>query len=491
MSSVPSSAWSRGQMIGVGAIVALLTASLVVVVTRRDGGDQPVAAPVTATATADGIEIGIAEIVAPAEDALLVDPSGAVVPGDQVLVVLRPGSDRAVAERVAATVSGEVVGQIELIDMWQIRIPPTDLAGLDTVIASLVTLDDVELASRNGTSRSEEEIWGERLDPMRDPPYDGAHGDGFRMIGVEAAWQYLRGSGLPRNAVKIGVTDDGLYRGTDPALSEFPPDRPGTVKVEFPDADAGEIDPANVPPDYTADVASGEGSHGTGVLTVLAGNPDDGGAYGVAGNLGDDLTVAYTNIFTPPYGSSAVVVPPAPPAAPDDPDNPDVTTTTAPIEHVRWSNGVTYTTGNFKAIADQIRGGAQVINMSWGCEMPPCHAGTVLLYRRFFEQLAERHPSVLFVAAAGNESAAPDGYWPGGFALPNMITVGNLENDGTTRSSSNSPPRTSKSPSPHPATPRCAASAPTAPPSPTPAAPATPPHRCRALPPCSCPSNRT
>ncbi len=40
------------------------------------------------------------------------------------------------------------------------------------------------------------------------------------------------------------------------------------------------------------------------MLTVLAGNPDDGGAYGVAGTLGDDLTVSYTNVFTSPYGDS-------------------------------------------------------------------------------------------------------------------------------------------------------------------------------------------
>ncbi len=69
------------------------------------------------------------------------------------------------AERVAATVGGEVVGQIELIDLWQIRIPPTDLVGLEATVVALGALDDVELASPNSTSTSQEEIWGRTSRP--------------------------------------------------------------------------------------------------------------------------------------------------------------------------------------------------------------------------------------------------------------------------------------------------------------------------------------
>ncbi len=60
-------------------------------------------------------------------------------------------------------------------------------------------------------------------------------------------------------------------------------------------------------------------------------------------------------------------------------------------------------------------------------------------YRRFFTKMAEDHPDVVFVAAAGNDNFEPDGTrsFPSGFALPNVITVGNVNNDGTTNESSN------------------------------------------------------
>lgn len=405
------------------ALFALVVATIVFVVRDDAPGFLDVGR------VSDEVDVGIAEVVAPSEAALIADANGAPVAGDQVLVVLRDGADRTVANRVAATVNGEVVGQIELAGLWQIAIDPTDLAGLTAIVNTLAVNPEVDLAAPNATAALDDEIWGTPISPMSDPLYTGSLGDGHRLIGLERAWQYLAGSGIPTHDVKVGITDDGIYRQGDPRLSEFP-DGPGEVKLEFPDPAAGEL---ATPAEDT--IVNGQmtyytreaGSHGTGVATTFFGDADNGGPFGVASVLGPHLTVEITNIFAHTYAGTGWD--PAPTTLPGD---------TLPDDYVEFRPGHSYTTGNFKAIADQVRKGARVINMSWGCPQIPCGADTVLMYRHFFEQMAQRHPDVLFVAAAGNDSVAPaGGFWPGGSPLPNMITVGNVMNDGSTVASSN------------------------------------------------------
>ncbi|MBI4885096.1 MAG: S8 family serine peptidase [Actinobacteria bacterium] len=407
------------------AVSALVVAMVVVVVVRDDGSGT------TDTGSeSDEVDVGIAEIVAPSESALIPDANGSAVAGDQVLVVLGADADRQLADEVAATVNGEVVGQIELAGIWQIAIPPTDLAGITAIVDTLAANPEVELAVPNETSVASEEIWGTRISPMNDPLYTGELGDGYRMIGLERAWDYLRASGLQRQPVKVGITDSGIYRQGDPTLSEFP-ERAGSVKLEFPDPTAGELAAPDMHKDATGQTvpySAERGSHGTGVATTFFGDADNGGAFGVASVLGPDLTVLSTNIFTGVYGNSSWEYhAPAPPGdtLPDE---------FAEVDPVL---GVSYTTGNLKAIADQVRKGARVINMSWGCGRPTCGEATQALYQRFFEQMARRHPKVLFVAAAHNQGVTPTHAWPGGLALPNMITVGNVMNDGSPAASSN------------------------------------------------------
>ena len=376
----------------------------------------------------DEVDVGVADVVAPSEAALIVDASGAPVAGDQVLVVLRDGADRTVANRVAATVNGEVVGQIELAGLWQIAMEPTDLAGLTAIVDTLAANPEVDLAAPNATAAPDDEIWGTPISPMSDPLYTGALGDGHRMIGLERAWQYLAGSGIPTHDVKVGMTDTGIYRHNDPRLSEFP-DGPGDVNLEFPDPTAGELTSPERYKDANGNsiccVSPEEGGHGTGVATTFFGDGDNGGPVGVASVLGPHLTVLSTNIYTGVYGSDAFER--ASPTLPGE---------TLPDEYAEVLPGRSYTTGNLKAIADQVRKGARVINMSWGCKTP-CDARDELLYRRFFERMAQRHPDVLFVGSAGNDGVVPTYRWPSGLALPNMITVGNVMNDGSTVASSN------------------------------------------------------
>ena len=168
------------------------------------------------------------------------------------------------------------------------------------------------------------------------------------------------------------------------------------------------------------------GGHGSGVAGIIGADADDGGPAGVASVLGDKLTISNTNLWGPEYGQSWV------PAEPD-PDDPTVVT---------YPGGGTYQYSSLVAIMKQVEAGSTVINMSWGPKNPALTDPEVpKLFRAFYERMAREHPEVVFVAAAGNHGQAADGsqMYPGGFDLPNVITVGNVVNDGTVWKSSNTP----------------------------------------------------
>ncbi len=370
----------------------------------------------------DGIEppADIAATTAPDPAAWLIDDEGAITPGDQLLVYLTEGSGRDTADTVAGALGGEVIGQIDIVDLWQIQIPATDQDGLDEAIGAAQAVKGVELAFPNDTATTYEEIWGVPISPLDDPVYAGALGDGYRMIGVEQAWQYLRGSGLTSHPVHVGVTDSGVWKGTgefdgNVTIRETSPGTgvraaPSAVWVE--QADGTSVNAGADP----------GGGHGTGVTSIVGADGDNGGVAGIASPL-SQLTITTTDAFAPPYGNLSTFD-----QVPADAKN---------DAQITFPNGISYTNGALQAIAEQVGDGAQVINMSWGCAKRPCHPGTVKAYGLFFRKMAARYPKVLFVAAAGNDGVAPPSDWPAGFALDNMITVGNVMNDGTTAASSN------------------------------------------------------
>ena len=77
--------------------------------------------------------------------------------------------------------------------------------------------------------------------------------------------------------------------------------------------------------------------------------------------------------------------------------------------------------------------GAKVINLSLRPDKPEAgNAWEAQAYKGFFEKMQVDHPDVLFVAAAGNEGGALGGsnYYPGGLKLPNVNTVGALDQSG-------------------------------------------------------------
>ena len=244
-----------------------------------------------------------------------------------------------------------------------------------------------------------------RIDPYNDPIYGGGAGDGYKAIGLSRAWAFIRGSGVELNNVKVGVVDDGLYIPGEGAENEF---EGGKTKIEFPDPAAGELATPEVRSDGQTNAA---GSHGTGVSTVIGADPDNGGPSGVAGPLGDKLTISMINHYAGQYGTVE---------APPDPND--------PTKFV-WTNGKTYVDGSLVALNKQIENGATVINCSWGNSQ--ADPATVAAYTRYFTKMAEEHPDVLFVCSGGNGGQVMNGAAriPSGLPLPNMITVGASEND--------------------------------------------------------------
>ncbi len=368
------------------------------------------------TTTGQNITMGKAEVKVPDSAKLIQTTSWGEVPANQIGVVLADGKKRADADKLAQTLGGAVVGEIEFINGYQIETKGTTEADLQAALAAAKSTAGVELAFPNGETTDDEEIWGVRQSPLNDPAYSGDLGKGYEMIGAQKAWTYMQGSGLHLWNVHVGVVDDGLFKGT----GEFD----GAVNVTFPDQAAGELKNRAK---YTSSnkkvtVDNPAGSHGTKVSSMIGADAANGGVTGVASNLGHKLTISMINQRAGQYGTAPVANP--------DPNNPTVVT---------YSDGKSYSLGGMVAMTKQIEDGAKVINCSWGNKLQDPDEETSAAYKKFFTKMAAEHPDVLFVCSAGNDGVPRDGdkRYPSGFALSNMITVGNVMNDGTVATSSN------------------------------------------------------
>jgi len=329
------------------------------------------------------------------------------VPANQLAMVMVDGSSRKDAEKTAKALGGTVVGEVAYVNLYQIEFDGTTEADLAAAIDAAEADARVDYAYPVSQVFSDAEIWGVRQSPYNDPVYAGGAGDGYKAVGVDKAWTYIKGAGAELSDVKVGVVDDGIFMPGEGAENEFE----GNITVEFPDEEAGELAGRGAHSDGSANEA---GSHGTAVSTIIGGNPDNGGPSGVAGPLGKKLTLSMINQFGGKYG--------------------DTTTTPDPEDPTKqvWYNGKSYSIGSLVAITKQIKNGAKVINCSWGnSKADPKDVET---YKRFFTKMAADHPDVLFVCSGGNGGNVMDGSkrYPSGLPLDNMITVGALDKDGKT-----------------------------------------------------------
>lgn len=358
----------------------------------------------------NGPALGVAEVKV-ADPATHVQTEWGEAPPNQIGVVVAEGGKRKDAEKVASDLGGTVVGEVEFIGMYQIEFPGKTAGDLTTALDTAKSNEKIELAFPNGLAQDRFEIWGVREDPYEDPLYGGGVGEGLKTMGVSQAWSYIRGSGADLGEVHVGVVDDGLYAPGEGAESEFG----GDVKVNYPDGE--ENAKLNGPRLSGNGSVNKAGSHGTGVATIIGADPKNGGPSGIAGPLGSKLTMSITNHSSGNYGVTTTT---------PDPNDPT---------KILWGNGVTYSLGNLVALQNQVDDGATVINCSWGAD--ECHPDMAAAYKKFFEKMAAEKPGVIFVCAAGNTNkTALDNRtsFPCGHDLPNMLTVGAVDNDGKTAS---------------------------------------------------------
>jgi hypothetical protein len=385
----------------------------------RDGGSSTTAASGDGTPTSDSggnvtsttvdeSGLGKAEIKIPDRTKVLPTETWGPVPVNQLIAILMEGQKRADADKLAKSLGGTVVGEIELINAFQIETAGATEADLKAAIDSARATVGVTSAFPNQTVKAAaSEIWGKRISATDDPAYADDAGEGYKLIGVDKAWSYIKGADMELSPVQVGVVDTGVYTGT----GEFD----GGVNITYTDPSA---QLSGAPQTTYSDGTTGpetQAGHGTGINTIIGGDADDGGPVGVASPLGGMLTISNTNMFVPPYSDGVV-------AADPDPNDPSI----------RELGGGTYSFSDLKAIMAQVKAGSTVINLSWGpADYTKVDPQLAQAYRGFFEQLSKEKPEIIFVVAAGNDGVSMNGdqNFPGGFKLPNMITVGNVSND--------------------------------------------------------------
>jgi hypothetical protein len=345
-------------------------------------GDTPDVTP--------GPDLGEAWTTEPDPDGFIATEDGTMVAVDQFLVMLDPSATQADAETVAASVDGEIGGYIEYLNIWKIIVWPNYHSGI--ILDRLRTLE----AQPGVLAASTVGLVTVQGDPdcasgLSDPAYAGNLSAPYDMIHVKDAWQAFFASGLPVDSVHVGFLDTELTR--DPT---------GKINWEFDDLTfVGEPSTSTTPGAFDGK------THADGTAGTFAGDGQDGDQVGIASPMGSRVLFSHDVLNGP--------------ATKGQPSS--------------WtaSDGVTYTDDALLKTLRQIKSGATIINGSWGgSSVTPSNAGAAKMWKAFFTKMAAEHPDVLFVYAAGNYNSALDGtnYFPGGIAAPNVITVGNVDNDG-------------------------------------------------------------
>lgn len=352
-------------------------------------------------------DLGKSDFKEPTREALVETAGFGIIPANQVLIILDDASDRGRADDIAKSVSGKVVGEIEYLNLYQIETAGKTEADLISTIENLLAVEHVESAFPNA-ALGMDNLEGTSCSPLKDPIFgEGDNSKPYDLIGMKDAWGIIKGSGVKLNNVNVGVLDSAIYTGSD----EFA----GKVKVDGDTTKSPTTDKNGI-------IEDGGLSHGTMVTHVIGADPENSGMVGVASILENKLNIKVKNLFD---GQDA-----APPA---NSDVGDITQAIDPSDHR------VYTMKALVYLKEQVESGATVINCSIGVKtLSEDIKYASDAYKRFFQKINQDYPDVVFVAAAGNNGNADKSkgkltgtnQFPGGISVPNLITVGALENDG-------------------------------------------------------------
>jgi hypothetical protein len=302
------------------------------------------------------------------------------VPANQILVVTRKGCSHCIVHELATRLKGKVVGYIDFISLYQIETTGRNEEELREALSIAKADPNILMAFPH------QETFLDK-NPLDDPVYSNNGIESYQLVGVPQSWDAINGSGLSLSDARIGVVDDGLYKG----YGEFD----GVVRINTRSNGSLLKNPST---DYPI-----AGSHGTGIMNILAADPDNGGLVGIASApLRDKLSVTMINMVSPLYSKSGDA----------------------------WYMG-------YMLALSQAAIGADILSFSWGnSEADP---DAVLESGEFFKEWADAYPDHLFICSAGNDGKAIDGSrrFPYSYNLPNVITVGCINNDGSLLRDSN------------------------------------------------------
>ncbi len=354
--------------------------------------------------------MGKAEFKEVTQEELVVTKDWSTSPLNQLVVVLEDGQKTSLAKKIAEEWGGEIVGEMEYLNLYQIAFNTLSEAEFNKKLQEVQAREGVETAFPNMVNVSKELV-GKQCSPLKDPVFDqDENRRHYEMIGMGEAWKLIKASKVKLNNVKVGVLDDAVYNGSTEVG--------GKVKVEGDRTDNPEKDDAG-------NIVDGGLNHGTMVTHVVGGDADNDGVSGIAGILGDKMSINVKNLY------DGVRL--ARPGAGAEKDATVGTTAT----------GVNVTLKALVYLQRQVESGVKVINCSYGPERPGENNKWInAAYKKFFTKMQKDHPDVIFVAAAGNEARVngaitSENYFPAGIPLKNVITVGALNNDGTKAAFSN------------------------------------------------------
>jgi hypothetical protein len=334
------------------------------------------------------------------------------VAAGQIMVLVKSDEPNTL-KYIANAINGRLVGRVDYLNLYQFAFDRKTEADLGVALANAAKVPGVLEVFPNVAVRLYTEGGSLNACPnvLDDEVYAGSNSGAYDMIGVNRAWHILNALDVDLNDVHIGVLDTAVMT-RDPAdvlPSEFNNvslTSSGTTN-EYWRTEAGDLDQGGI-------------QHANAVLGLICADNDDGGISGIASVLGRQLEVSHTDIFRQAS---------FPDAREGDP------------EYARVGSGEgAYVVRTIIDMMEQIENGATIINGSYGSnQVGPANQPIARVYTMFYERMAQEHPDVLFVFAAGNEGGVLDGTnsFPGGMPLPNVITVGNVNNDGNTNSTSN------------------------------------------------------
>ena len=316
----------------------------------------------------------------PEPESLIQTSQWGEVPANQILVVVKKGCSHCIVQELANRLGGKVVGYIDFIGLYQIETLGRNEEDLRDDLSQ--AMGDPNIIS----AFPHQEIFPEKS-PLEDPVYSKGKDRSYQIVGVQQSWDAIRGSGLALSKTKIGVIDDGLYKG----YGEFD----GVVRINTKSNGSLLQKPSSEYP-----IA---GSHGTGIMNILAADPDNGGLVGIASEpLRNNLSVTMINMLSPIYSKSGDA----------------------------WFMG-------YMLALSQAGIGSDLLSFSWGNSEADPEA--VKESEEFFNEWANTYPDHIFICSAGNDGKAMDGSrrFPYTYHLPNVITVGCINNDGTIQKDSN------------------------------------------------------